>query len=340
MKVLVTGGLGYIGSHTVVELIQKGYEVIIGDNLSNSSIETIKKIEQITDVRPLFKLIDFREMDAVKSLFDEYEFENIIHFAALKSVSESVKFPNLYYENNVGSLENILECVKSKTGKNFNLIFSSSCTVYGQADRMPITETFPIKKSESPYGETKQICEGILKNFCKANPLFNNITLRYFNPIGAHKSGMIGELPLGKPENLVPFLTQTAIGKREQLVVFGDDYNTSDGTCIRDYIHIEDLANVHVSCLEYLIQKKNKANYEFYNVGTGKGLSVLELINLFEKVNNIKINYRIGERRKGDVVIAFADVSKILKNVGWECKFSVEDALKSSWIWEKNLKNE
>ena len=221
-----------------------------------------------------------------------------------------------------------------------HFIFSSSCTVYGQADKMPIKEDFPIKKSESPYGETKQICENILKKFCYYNPNFNNITLRYFNPIGAHSSGLIGELPLGKPENLVPFLTQTAIGKRDQLIVFGDDYNTTDGTCIRDYIHIEDLADVHVSCLEYSIQKKNKKNYEFYNVGTGEGLSVLELINLFEKVNNVKVNYKIGKRRKGDVIIAFADVSKIIQNIGWVCKHSVEDALKSSWVWEKNLRDE
>ena len=336
MQILVTGGLGYIGSHTTVELLQKGFDVVIVDDLSNSKLNVFDKIKKISGKKPNLEIKDLKNKINVKKLFSDYNFDGIIHFAAHKSVNESVNFPNKYFKNNIGSLENLLENINGK----MKFIFSSSCTVYGQADRMPIKESFPIKKSESPYGETKQICEDILKKFCGTNSFFNNITLRYFNPIGAHKSGLIGELPLGKPENLVPFLTQTAIGKRDQLVVFGNDYNTSDGTCIRDYIHIEDLADVHVSCLEHLIQKKNKVNYEFYNVGTGKGLSVLELINLFEKVNDIKVNYKIGERRRGDVVIAFADVSKILQNVGWECKFSVEDALKSSWRWEKNLKNE
>ena len=259
MQVLVTGGLGYIGSHTTVELLQKGFDVVIVDDLSNSKLNVFDKVKEITGKKPNLEIIDLKDKIKVEKLFRDFNFDGIIHFAAHKSVNESVNFPEKYFKNNIGALENLLENIDEE----MYFIFSSSCTVYGQADRMPITETFPIKKSESPYGETKQICEGILKNFCEANPLFNNITLRYFNPIGAHKSGMIGELPLGKPENLVPFLTQTAIGKREQLVVFGDDYNTSDGTCVRDYIHIEDLAGVHVSCLEYLIQKKNKANYEF-----------------------------------------------------------------------------
>ena len=338
MKVLVTGGLGYIGSHTVVELIQKGYEVIIGDNLSNSSIETIKKIEQITDVRPLFKLIDFREMDAVKSLFDEYEFENIIHFAALKSVSESVKFPNLYYENNVGSLENILECVKSKPGKNFNLIFSSSCTVYGQAKKLPITEDSPVLNQESPYGETKKKCEEIISEFCKKNTNLNSISLRYFNPIGAHKSALIGELPNGVPQNLVPYITQTAIGLRKELTIFGNDYPTRDGTCIRDYIHISDLANSHEVALKYLLNLNENSFYEFYNVGTGKGTTVLEVVNTFEKVNNLKLNFHIGDRRPGDIIQAYADCSKINKDLGWKSKFKIDDALESAWKWENNLK--
>ena len=336
MRILVTGGLGYIGSHTTVELLNKGFDVVIVDDLSNSKVNVFDKIKKITGKNPKLEIKDLKDKIEVVKLFRDYDFDGIIHFAAHKSVNESVNFPEKYLNNNVGSLENLLENINKK----MHFIFSSSCTVYGQADKMPITEDFPIKKSESPYGETKQICESILKNFCDNNPNFNNITLRYFNPIGAHSSGLIGELPLGKPENLVPFLTQTAIGKRHQLIVFGDDYNTPDGTCIRDYIHIEDLANVHVSCLEYSIQKKNYENYEFYNVGTGKGLSVLELINLFEKVNNVKVNYKIGKRRKGDVIIAFADVSKIKQNIGWVCKHSVEDALKSSWVWEKNLRDE
>tara|TARA_A100001388_G_C28761966_1_gene498346 strand:+ start:1306 stop:2343 length:1038 start_codon:yes stop_codon:yes gene_type:complete len=338
MKVLVTGGLGYIGSHTVVELIQKGYEVIIGDNLSNSSIKTIKKIEQITGLRPLFKLIDFRELDAVKSLFDEYEFENIIHFAALKSVSESVKFPNLYYENNVGSLENILQCVKSKHGKNFNLIFSSSCTVYGQAKKLPITEDSPVLNQESPYGETKKKCEEIISEFCKKNTNLNSISLRYFNPIGAHKSALIGELPNGVPQNLVPYITQTAIGLRKELTIFGSDYPTRDGTCIRDYIHISDLANSHEAALKYLLNLKEFSFCESYNVGTGKGTSVLEVVNLFEKVNNLKLNFHIGDRRPGDIIEAYADCSKINKELGWKSKYKIDEALESAWKWENNLK--
>ena len=336
MRILVTGGLGYIGSHTTVELLSKGFDVVIVDDLSNSKINVFDKIKKITGKNPKLEIKDLKDKIEVVKLFRDYDFDGIIHFAAHKSVNESVNFPEKYLNNNVGSLENLLENINKK----MYFIFSSSCTVYGQADKMPITEDFPIKKSESPYGETKQICESILKKFCDNNPNFNNITLRYFNPVGAHSTGLIGELPLGKPENLVPFLTQTAIGKRHQLIVFGDDYNTPDGTCIRDYIHIEDLADVHVSCLEYSIQKKNNENYEFYNVGTGEGLSVLELINLFEKVNNVKVNYKIGKRRKGDVIIAFADVSKIKQNIGWACKHSVDDALKSSWFWEKNLRDE
>ena len=337
MKVLITGGLGYIGSHTVVDLIQKGYEVIIADNLSNSSIETIKKIEKITDLRPLFELIDFREMDEVKSLFDKYEFENIIHFAALKSVSESLKFPNIYYENNIGSLENILESIRDKPEKNFNLIFSSSCTVYGQVKKLPITEDSPVVNQESPYGETKKKCEEIISIFCKNNTNLNSISLRYFNPIGAHKSALIGELPSGVPQNLVPYITQTAIGLRKELTIFGSDYPTRDGTCIRDYIHICDLANSHELALKYLLNLKECSFYEFYNVGTGNGTTVLELVNAFEKVNNLKLNFQIGDRRPGDIIEAYADCSKINKDLGWKSRFKIDEALESAWKWEKNL---
>ena len=335
MKVLVTGGLGYIGSHTVVELIQKGYEVIIADNLSNSSIEILKKIEQITGFRPLFKLIDFREMDAVKSLFNEYEFENIIHFAALKSVSESVKFPNLYHENNVGSLNNILECIKSNPRKNFNIIFSSSCTVYGQANKLPITEDSPVDKQESPYGETKKKCEEIISKFCKKNTNLNSISLRYFNPIGAHKSALIGELPNGVPQNLVPYITQTAIGLRKELTIFGSDYPTRDGTCIRDYIHVMDVAEGHTRALNFL--ENSSPNICNVNLGTGKGASVLDLINAFEKTNDVSVNYIFTGRREGDVAKVVANNFYAKKLLNWIPSRTLEQMCKDGWNWK--LKN-
>ena len=340
MQVLVTGGLGYIGSHTSVLLLEKGYNLVIVDDLSSSNIEVLENIYRITGKKPVFEKLDLKDKKAVSTLFKKYDFNGIIHFAAHKSVNESVSYPEKYFSNNVGSLENIIAETKL-LDKPMNFIFSSSCTVYGQADSMPIDESFPLKKPESPYGQSKRECEEILEKLNESDFSFKNITLRYFNPIGAHPSALIGELPLGVPENLVPYLTQTAIGKRDCLTVFGNDYETVDGTCVRDYIHIMDLAEVHVICLEKLIRVKSDDFFIVYNVGTGKGSSVLELINLFQTINQIKLNYEIGARRKGDVVTAYANTSKIEGELDWRTKYSLEDALKSAWSWQKNIyKNE
>ena len=340
MQVLVTGGLGYIGSHTSVLLLEKGYDLVIVDDLSNSNIEVLENIYRITGKKPVFEKIDLKDKESVSTLFKNYDFNGIIHFAAHKSVNESVNFPEKYFSNNVGSLENIIAETKL-LDKPMNFIFSSSCTVYGQADSMPIDESFPLKKAESPYGQSKRECEEVLEKLNESDFSFKNITLRYFNPVGAHPSALIGELPLGVPENLVPYLTQTAIGIRDCLTVFGNDYETVDGTCVRDYIHIMDLAEVHVICLEKLMRVKSDDFFKVYNVGTGKGSSVLELINLFETVNQIKLNYKIGARRKGDVVTAYANTSKIEGELDWRTKYSLEDALKSAWRWQNNInKNE
>ena len=340
MQVLVTGGLGYIGSHTSVLLLEKGYDLVIVDDLSNSNIEVLENIYKITGKKPVFEKIDLKDKKAVSTLFKNYDFNGIIHFAAHKSVNESVNYPDKYFSNNIGSLKNIIAETKL-LNKPMNFIFSSSCTVYGQADSMPIDESFPLKEPESPYGQSKRECEEILKKLNESDFCFKNITLRYFNPIGAHPSALIGELPLGVPENLVPYLTQTAVGKRDFLTVFGNDYETVDGTCIRDYIHIMDLAEVHDVCLEKLMDVKGDNYFKVFNVGTGKGSSVLELINLFESINQIKLNYKIGARRKGDVVTAYANTSKIEGELGWRTKYSLEDALKSAWSWQKNIyKNE
>ena len=336
MQVLVTGGLGYIGSHTSVLLLEKGYNLVIVDDLSNSNIEVLENIYKITAKKPVFEKIDLKDKKAVSTLFKNHDFNGIIHFAAHKSVNESVNYPEKYFSNNVGSLENIIAEIKLLENP-INFIFSSSCTVYGQADSMPINESFPLKKAESPYGESKKICEEILKKLNNSKHSFKNITLRYFNPIGAHPTGLIGELPIGTPENLVPYITQTAIGKRDFLSVFGDNYKTVDGTCIRDYINIMDLAEVHIACLEKLIAVEDENFFKIYNVGTGKGTSVFELINLFENVNDIKLNYKVGDRRKGDVIIAYTDTSKIKEELNWSAKYSLENALKSAWNWELNL---
>ena len=336
MQVLVTGGLGYIGSHTSVLLLEKGYDLVIVDDLSNSNEKVLININKITGKNPIFEKIDLKDKDSVSQLFKNYDFDGIIHFAAHKSVNESVNYPEKYFENNVGSLENIISEIKL-IKKPMNFIFSSSCTVYGQADSMPINEGFKLKKAESPYGQSKKECEEILETHHKSDHRFKNITLRYFNPIGAHPTALIGELPLGTPENLVPYITQTAIGKRDCLTVFGNDYNTKDGTCIRDYIHIMDLAHAHISCLESLMKVDNDNFFKVYNVGSGKGTSVLELINLFESVNQIKLNYKIGKRRAGDIVIAYADTSKIKNELNWETKHSLENALKTAWNWQLNI---
>jgi UDP-glucose 4-epimerase len=338
MKILVTGGLGYIGSHTVVALSEAGYEVVIVDNLSNTRIEVLDGIESIIGRRPAFYELDLRNELQVIELFDkEPSIEGVIHFAASKAVGESVENPLLYYENNLSAFIYLLKQLAAKPKSC--LIFSSSCTVYGQADVMPITEMAPIKVAESPYGNTKQIGEEILKDTVKVSAGLSAIALRYFNPIGAHASAQIGELPLGVPQNLVPFITQTAAGLRKELAVFGDDYPTPDGTCIRDYIHVVDLAEAHVAALTRLVKGESISDFEVFNLGTGKGSSVLEVIESFEKVSGSKLPYRIAGRREGDVIQAYADTEKANSVLGWKSKYSLDDALASAWAWERKLRN-
>ncbi len=337
MKILVTGGLGFIGSHTVVELQNEGFEVVVVDNLSNSSKDVLQGIEAITGKQPIFEEFDLRDKKKVQDFFKKYEdIAGVIHFAASKAVGESVENPLLYYENNIGVLTYILQELEKKGGASF--IFSSSCTVYGQADSLPITESAPVKPAESPYGNTKQVGEEIIRDTCRINPDLKAIALRYFNPIGAHPSAKIGELPLGVPQNLVPFVTQTAIGLRDQLLVFGNDYPTEDGTGIRDYIHVVDLAQAHVKALQRLLKDKNESNYEVFNLGTGKGSSVLEVIHSFERVSGEKLNYKIVDRRPGDVVAAYADTQKANDVLGWKAKSTLDEALQSAWEWEKTVR--
>jgi len=337
VKILVTGGLGYIGSHVTVLLLEKGHEVICVDNLENSSIQVLEGIEAITGKKPHFEALDVCDESQMEHLFFEHSNLNgIIHFAAHKAVGESVSEPLKYYKNNIGGLFNVL---KHSTKNSIPFIFSSSCTVYGQADILPIDENAPLKKAYSPYGNTKQIGEKIIQDCCLANENFKAILLRYFNPIGAHSSAKIGEYPQGVPQNLIPFLTQTVIGKHPILKVFGAEYDTLDGTCIRDYIHVMDLAEAHVESLNYLISSENKASCEVYNVGTGEGISVLQLIKAFESVTGKKVPYQIVEPRQGDTISAYADTSKIMNTLGWNPKYSLEQALLSSWNWEKKLNN-
>lgn len=336
-KILVTGGLGFIGSHTVVELQKEGFEVVIIDNLSNASIDVLDGITAITGIKPLFEKLDLKDKEHVESFFKKHhDIKGVIHFAASKAVGESVQEPLMYYENNISTLVYILKELKQQSSANF--IFSSSCTVYGQADELPITENAPIKVAESPYGNTKQIGEEIIRDTCKITPHLKAIALRYFNPIGAHESAKIGELPLGVPQNLVPFITQTAIGIREQLSVFGNDYPTPDGTCIRDYIHVVDLAKAHVIALKRLLKNQNASNYEVFNLGTGKGSSVLEVIKSFEKVSGKTLNYKIVDRRKGDVISAYADTQKANEELGWKAELSLDDAMRSAWKWEQMIR--
>lgn len=337
-KVLVTGGLGFIGSHTVVELQNSGYEVIIVDNLSNSTIDVLAKIEQITGKKPEFEKIDLREKNTVDDFFSRHQnIDAVIHFAASKAVGESVQKPLMYYENNINSLIYVLQNLE-KLKKEIAFIFSSSCTVYGQADLLPITEEAPIKKAESPYGNTKQINEEIIEDTCKINKLIKAISLRYFNPIGAHPSKLIGELPVGVPQNLVPFITQTAIGIRKELSVFGDDYPTEDGTCIRDYIYVVDLAKAHIAALEKALDKKTEKNYQVFNVGTGKGSSVMEVIKSFEKMSGKKLNYKIAGRRQGDITAAYANTDKANTELNWRAEASLDQAILSAWEWEKKIR--
>ena len=323
MRILVTGGLGYIGSHTTVELLNKGFDVVIVDDLSNSKVNVFDKIKKITGKNPKLEIKDLKDKIEVVKLFRDYDFDGIIHFAAHKSVNESVNYPEKYFSNNVGSLENIIAEIKLLENP-INFIFSSSCTVYGQADSMPINESFPLKKAESPYGESKKMCEEILKKINNTNQSFKNITLRYFNPIGAHPTGLIGELPIGNPENLVPYMTQTAIGKRDFLSVFGDNYKTKDGTCIRDYIHVMDLADGHTAMI-----KNNRLNrgLKVYNFGTGKGSSVLEVIKEFVNQTGITIPYKFTSKRKDDVESSFCSPSKAFKDLKWKAKYNLTHAM-------------
>ncbi|MBT8297119.1 MAG: UDP-glucose 4-epimerase GalE [Maribacter sp.] len=338
MKILVTGGLGFIGSHTVVELQNEGFEVVIIDDCSNSSEKVLSGITAITGKKPIFEKLDLKEKSKIEDFFQKYQdIEGVIHFAASKAVGESVGKPLLYYENNIGTLVYLLKELSKKDRASF--IFSSSCTVYGQADKMPITEDAPVKEAESPYGNTKQIGEEIIRDTCKVTPNINAIALRYFNPMGAHPSAEIGELPIGIPQNLVPFITQTGVGLRDQLSVFGDDYPTPDGTCVRDYIYVVDLAKAHVVALQRLIENKNKDNYEVFNIGTGKGSTVLEVIQSFEKVSGKKLNYKIVDRRPGDITSAYADTTKANKELGWHSQYTLDDAMKSAWVWEQKIRN-
>ncbi|MBR4300513.1 MAG: UDP-glucose 4-epimerase GalE [Bacteroidales bacterium] len=334
--VLVTGGAGFIGSHTLVELINAGFEVVAVDNFSNSDDTCLKGVEQIVGRKIAFENIDCCDYDAMDKLFQTYSFDSIIHFAAFKAVGESVEKPLKYYRNNITSFLNILELMQKYNRRN--IVFSSSATVYGETDVLPVTEQTPRMPAISSYGNTKQICEDILRDTVASSNI-RGIALRYFNPIGAHPSALIGELPRGVPNNLVPFITQTASGIRECLSVFGNDYPTPDGSCIRDYIDVVDLAKAHVSAISRMVDDKNKENYEIFNVGTGKGTSVLELIEMFEKVNNLKLNYKIAARRQGDVVAIYADTTLANTELGWKAERSLEDTLMSAWKWEQYIRN-
>ncbi|KAF5048021.1 UDP-glucose 4-epimerase [anaerobic digester metagenome] len=337
MRILVTGGTGYIGSHTVVELMERGYEVIIADNLSNSRAEVVDRIADICGKRPEFSKIDLADRDESRDFFAAHqELDGIIHFAAYKAVGESMLDPLKYYRNNLDSLLNVLEGMKEHHIPN--LVFSSSCTVYGQPDELPVRETSPVKEAWSPYGNTKQMSEQILRFVVEAHGL-KTIALRYFNPIGAHASALIGELPLGVPNNLVPFITQTAIGLRPVLNVFGNDYNTPDGTAIRDYIHVVDLAKAHVVAVDRMISGASASAFEIFNLGTGNGFSVLEVIQSFEKVSGEKLSYQIVDRRPGDVEKVWADTSYANRELGWKAEKSLDEMMLSAWNWEKALAN-
>ncbi len=335
--VLVTGGTGYLGSHTVVELMNQGYDVLIADNLSNSYAEVVDFIEQIAGKRPGFVAVDLADCDAARAFFAGVgKIDAIIHFAALKAVNESVQNPLLYFRNNLFSLINLLE---NMHGHNIrSLVFSSSCTVYGQPDILPVSENCPFGKAWSPYGRTKQISEHIIEDSCKKENL-NAVSLRYFNPIGAHPSALIGEYPIGTPGNLMPFITQTAAGIQKILHVFGSDYDTPDGTAIRDYIHVMDLANAHIAALEHLLHKKNKESCEVYNIGAGRGYSVLEVIESFEKVSGQKLNYEFAPRRKGDIVKIWADVTRANKELQWCVSRSLDEMTLSAWKWQLTLES-
>jgi UDP-glucose 4-epimerase len=334
-KILVTGGTGYIGSHTVIELIKLGYEVLVFENLSNSKAEVIDIIESITAVRPHFEKIEMCDKAELADYFSKHSnIAAVIHFAGMLQVAESVENPLKYYHNNMFSTINLLECMVANRIKN--IVFSSSCTVYGNPTQLPVTETAPVQKAMSPYGNTKQMGEEILENVAKANDI-NVITLRYFNPIGAHESAKIGEIQHGVPHHLIPYITETAAGIRKQLNVFGGDYQTHDGTCVRDYIHVVDLAKAHIAAISRLLSEKNETKLEVFNIGTGLGYSVLDIISAFEKATNIKINYQIVDRRPGDVEAVYADTTLAEQKLNWKTVLSIEDMMRSAWNWEQAL---
>ncbi|MCI6642881.1 MAG: UDP-glucose 4-epimerase GalE [Bacteroidales bacterium] len=338
-RILVTGGTGFIGSHTTVELQSAGYEVVIIDNLSNSNADVVDGIEEISGVRPAFEQVDCCDLEALEGVFQKYEgIQGIIHFAASKAVGESVEQPLKYYENNILSLVNLLKIMPKYNVKG--IIFSSSCTVYGQPDAefLPVTEQAPIKVAESPYGNTKQINEEIIQDYVKSGAPVSAIILRYFNPIGAHPTAIIGELPNGVPANLIPYLTQTAIGIRKELTVFGDDYDTTDGSCVRDFIYVVDLAKAHVAAMERIVNGKNADPVEVFNVGTGRGYTVLELINTFEQCTGVKLPYKIGPRRAGDIEKVWGNVDKANDVLGWKAVHTLEEALSSAWKWQQRLR--
>lgn len=338
MKVLVTGGTGYIGSHTVVELQQSGFDVVIIDNLSNSTADVVDRIEQISGKRPHFEKLEMCDMQAMDRLFQAHrDIQAVIHFAAVLQVGESVEKPLFYYENNLVSQLNLLKCMQKY--EVHHLVFSSSCTVYGNPDYLPVDEKAPVKKAESPYGNTKQMGEEILEHSTRAFPL-QNISLRYFNPIGAHPSALIGEIPHGVPTHLVPYITQTACGVRSHLNVFGGDYNTVDGTCVRDYIHVVDIARAHVVAIQRLVQKKNEAAYEVFNLGTGTGFSVLQMIQAFERATGLPVAYKIVDRRSGDVEAVYADTNKANHVLGWKTEIDIDEMMRSAWAWEQKLQSE
>jgi UDP-glucose 4-epimerase len=335
--ILVTGGTGYIGSHTVVALIEQGFDVVIADNLCNSELFILDRIEEISGVRPRFYEVELCNVSEIESLFDqEKSIKAVIHFAALKAVGDSVNAPLAYYKNNLTSLISLLEAMQHASVKH--LVFSSSCTVYGEPDHLPVTESTPIKSALSPYGNTKQIGEEILVDYTKASDT-SCIALRYFNPVGAHSSALIGELPLGTPNNLVPFITQSAIGKLGPLRVFGNDYNTPDGTCIRDYIHVEDVALAHVAAMNRMLNNEQKESFEVFNIGTGNGNTVLEVIQAFELSTGMKLNYSICDRREGDIEKVYADTSRSNQILGWKAKKTLLEMMASAWAWEKQLSN-
>jgi UDP-glucose 4-epimerase len=338
-KILVTGGTGYIGSHTAVELINEGFEVVIIDNLYNSEAEVIGRIFQITGIRPDLDVFDLCDREKLAQYFSRHgDVSGIIHFAAYKAVGESVYKPVEYYRNNLLSLLNLLDAMKIHGIPHF--VFSSSCTVYGQPDRLPVSEESPIKPAASPYGNTKQIGEEIIRDTAAVNNNIRAISLRYFNPIGAHPSALIGELPRGVPENLVPYITQTAYGLRDELRVFGDDYDTPDGSCIRDYLHVVDLAKAHVVAIRRLLENRNKSNYEVFNLGTGQGVSVLEAIRSFERATGIKLRYRVKGRRAGDIEKIWADPSLANRELGWKTVSTLDEAMKTAWEWEKYIRKQ